>query len=411
MSLLPIPLMLRLVLLAAAAPAAPAAAAGALGPYFFPVLERVENPSCAALYKTALGLGFPCLPKPKQYPYGTLTLWRQQLGRRILAALASNVISEEACGGFESSHSGVSCLKAFDLPSQEGIVGFSYGAKIRDLWSERLSNRFGITTHIYECNDPGAQLAQGRVPNNVGKGGCETNREACYEAKYEFYKLCLDTVKSPALNKKTSATKKSKKSTGLVNNNNSLSWDMRFQGPLSAHVKINVSGDVWNTLTALIRAKGDLEKIRTLDVVLRFAQPYIYSGFGPSSALEEDYTEKRVWLLEKLLQDFKVVATSLEAVMLQWIANKTCKEGWWCDEPLLHAGGAPLTELAVSLVNRAVFDESWEPSGAAVVPQSGQAEGPVDVDSLSPGADTTQLEPEPLELAGRLGALLAWLPR
>lgn len=279
--------------------------------------------------------GPPCLPPAPVWPFQTNTDWRAELGERIIKAI-SQVASEKDCGGWDMFGDHTWCQVSFSkLPTH--TAGFSFGVKGRDPYSEFLSNVQGLPTRLYDCSTASnnSPTMNGKAVN--GTAECDSDSVNCYAVPFLSFRLCLGDTDAP-----------SKKQI-------SLSYALKEQGPISALVRIIVSTDRdWSALERLALNLRDQAKIRTLDLELNFdVQPDGSPGFSEKKSIL-----RQVEIFEMLVRGFYVTGTTLEVYRESWHPEKECPT-LQCEEPALHsAGGFSLARFSVSLVNKALVDNT-----------------------------------------------------
>jgi len=284
-------------------------------------------PACRPYCSGSARPGKPCVPPVAGgWPYTTNTEWRTELGERMYNAVTADV-QEKDCGGFHLFGDHVFCLNAM---KETNAVAFSYGIEQRDLWSEILSNKFHVTTRLYDCfQDPDDSAPVGKTaPNGVGAGACTDDATACYETPYESNRICLG-ASAASIDGRVYET---------------LESHLAYTGPLGAYVKMDVEGSEWGVLENLLKNEELQNKIRTLDMEVHFGQTGEADG-----DFSEQGLRREVEIFEQLTKVFHLTGSSLEVAREGW---KGCEHSE-CLEPTLHmANGFPVTQLAVSFVNR-----------------------------------------------------------
>lgn len=225
--------------------------------------------------------GKPCIPPARFWPYRGKTIWRMELGQRILDAVTP-VIKEEQCGGFFLYGDVTWCNAAFSR-TPRAAVGLSYGIEERDIWSELISQKM-LPTKLYDCFIPPERSMPmaGKSPNGTRR--CQgVEKQACYTTKYESYRICLG-AEATVQGGRTFET---------------LHSHLHGMPPLSVHLKIDTEGSEWPVLDALL-ASDDIHKLRTLDMEVHFG----WTGSFPGQLSAKEQLALQVATMEKLLESF-----------------------------------------------------------------------------------------------------------
>lgn len=282
--------------------------------------------------------GPPCIPPAKKWPYETNTPWRSKLGERIVRSVDQGVSSEK-CNGWNMFGDSTWCNKAFTKTPAPGVIGLSYGIEERDLYSEYLSNNYGIPTKLYDCfiEPEKSPPMAGKAPNGTKK--CNPNGGHCYGTTYQSYRVCLGPEKTKVDGRKY----------------DTLANHLKGREPLSVHLKIDVEGSEWTVLENFIASDLDQAKVRTLDMEIHFgfraASEAKYDDFP-----EEERIERQIRIIEGLRKRFYCTGTTLETYRQGWFPEKDCPQQQ-CSEPVVHtAGGYSPQMFAVSYVNKAIVD-------------------------------------------------------
>ncbi|CAE8638139.1 unnamed protein product, partial [Polarella glacialis] len=289
--------------------------------------------------------GKPCIPPAPFWPYKSQTIWRIELGTRILAAVTPKV-TEADCKGTYLYGDVAWCTRAFDSQSPgKALLGLSYGIEERDIWSEMISNQKMLPTKLYDCFIPPERSLpmSGKAPNATrtckGQGNDGVEGAPCYTTKYEAYQICLGSE----------ATVKQGK------HFETLADHLRGLPPLSVHLKIDTEGSEWSVLDQLVGSPEDMAKIRTLDMEVHFnwmnaGDPESVKAMSVQSRLEWE-----VGIMERLLEKFHCTGSTLEVYRQGWAPQDNCATGE-CNEPPVYLAGGFSTEMfAVSYVNKEIL--------------------------------------------------------
>eukprot|EP00439_Symbiodinium_sp_Y106_P022548 s9367_g2.t2 len=264
--------------------------------------------------------GKPCIPPARFWPYRGKTIWRMELGQRILDAVTP-VIKEEQCGGFFLYGDVTWCNAAFSR-TPRAAVGLSYGIEERDIWSELISQKM-LPTKLYDCFIPPERSMPmaGKSPNGTRR--CQgVEKQACYTTKYESYRICLG-AEATVQGGRTFET---------------LHSHLHGMPPLSVHLKIDTEGSEWPVLDALL-ASDDIHKLRTLDMEVHFG----WTGSFPGQLSAKEQLALQVATMEKLL-----------VYRQGWRPKDNCDDGTCNEPPVYLPGGFSMEMFAVSFVNRAM---------------------------------------------------------
>jgi len=303
-----------------------------------PPVADIDEPCVPKYSEPSSRPGVPCMKRVAKTPYKTETPWRSELGERVLKAVGGRV-DESACGGFQLFGDSVWCLKVMKEP---GVLALSYGIEERDMWSEKMSNIFKMPTRLYDCFIPPrlSPPIAGTAPNGTscaGVGG------PCYETPYEAYRICLGPTR------------------GMIGEREYVTLQEHLAGrpPLSTHLKIDTEGTEWDVLEQFLASPEDQDKVRTLEMEVHFS----YSHEGNSAASggqgtgERKQFERRVGIMERLLERFACLGTNLEVYQQGWTFDKRCPKSS-CDEPPIHiTRGMSMDQFAVSYVNRKLLSD------------------------------------------------------
>lgn len=295
----------------------------------------VGGPPChyAAAAAQNARTGVPCVPPAAVWPYRTSTSWRASLGERILRAARPGLGSED-CNGFKAVDDHVWCVKAMAV---KRTVALSYGIDTRDIWSEQMSNVFGVPASLYDClaSPSHSPPMAGRVPN--GTGSCAGARSACYALPYRAFRICVGPAPDDPGGRRYEP----------------LDVHLGGRARHSVYLKLSIEGAEWPVLERLLDNEVDQDKLITLDVEFHFGS----SGSGSESESrlgEQERLERQVRTFERLRDRFRVIGSTLESFRQGWRPESNCPRHD-CPEPPVHAaGGYGLERFTVSYVHRAL---------------------------------------------------------
>lgn len=253
--------------------------------------------NCSRTSKSASSRpGIPCLPPGEVQPtWQHETPWRVALGERLLVA-SVGTLTEEQCDGFELFGDSTWCKKVMKRKGVR-VLGLSYGIEERDLWSEKMSNVYGMRTKLFDCFIPPARSPPmaGTAPN--GTKDCGRWPGHCYQTAYEPYRVCLGAENKVIHGRKYET----------------LSQHLAGRPRLSTHLKIDSEGTEWAVLEQFLASPADQDRVRTLEMEVHFS--YVPEGDDPKARglSEKARLERRVSVMERLLERFAVSGSGLEA--------------------------------------------------------------------------------------------------
>lgn len=278
--------------------------------------------------------GKPCIPQVDPWPFVDKTDWKLALGERILAA-ATPTIDEKQCGRFELFGDSAWCMNAFESKTGKGEIALSFGIEQRDLWSEKMSNVFGMPSQLYDCyqNPEDSPPMSGKAQQG---GSCKKVDTHCYEQPYTAYKQCLGPEEQIRGGREFVPLKK------LISG----------YGPLTIHLKIDVEGSEWAPLEWLMSDDAEADKIRTFDTELHFgttAEREVVEKLQDMD--DEERLTREVEILEKLAKKYAVTGSTLE-VYREGYDENSCTESQCNEPPVYISQGFSVTMFAISFVNR-----------------------------------------------------------
>jgi len=300
------------------------------------IVARATSEDCRpSTHSASSRPGVPCLPplEDGQDPWKTSTDWRIELGERAVAAVSAEALTEKDCGRFELFGDSTWCMNAMN---GKDVLGLSYGIEERDMWSEKMSNVFHMPTQLYDCfqNPDHSPPMAGTAPNGTQK--CDSHPGHCYETWYKPYRICLGPENTKIQGRKYE----------------NVVEHLKGHRPLSLHLKVDSEGTEWAMLKQLLDRPEELDKIRTFEMEVHFS--YVPEGDDPEARLmsDQDRLEKRVRIMERMLDKFVCTGTNLEVYAESWKPAKECRNSR-CDEPAVHLYmGMSVDQFAVSYVHR-----------------------------------------------------------
>lgn len=227
-----------------------------------------------------------------------------------------------------------------NLPTGDKFVGLTYGIRDRDMWSEIMSNRYNVSTELYDCfwkEDRGPMGSTDFSVGALGKQECENlDSGICYGATYEPKKVCVG------------AEAKTYEADGRTLVFETISTQLKDRKPLSVFMKMDVEGSEWDVLAQLLKDPEAIGKIRTLD--LEVHPLYFTNKIG-------QVLEGRVSLMEKLTEVFAPVASNIQHIHERYLIDLKVKvaanASYVEPEPWLHArNGGNMDSPTISYVNR-----------------------------------------------------------
>lgn len=296
------------------------------------------------------------IPRPSAEP------WRMDLGERVVRAAAAKD-AMRACGEFYSFGDIVFCKKAMpaetdtarqnrvysgrnyvvkesiaktlaaSAPRPDDFIALSYGIEGGDLFSEIMSNNYGVKTKLFDCYYAGKD-GPAAVPDRNLSSSTPCQHRACYGSPYEMNRVCVDeTLEGRAVAKGGRMFEP-------------LSAQLKDQKPLSVFLKMDVEGAEWDTLKKLLDNEEDMSKLRTLNFEIHFNKG--------NQRTKESLTEV-VGIMEKLSKRFAVTGSTIE--LLHRANLKKFSEGSYGNvekhAALIYSKqGIPLDQYCISFVNR-----------------------------------------------------------
>jgi len=299
------------------------------------------------------------IPRPDVEP------WRMELGDRIVRA-ASAKDAMRSCGSFYSFGDVVFCKKAMpmetetgkanvlysgrnyiikegqakaiakNLPKPDEFIALSYGIEGGDLFSEIMSNSYGVKTQLFDCYFEGNHGPAAIPYVNLSSGGAPCTKRNCYSTSYEMNRVCVNE----------SYAKRGANEDGRLFE--PLSSALEAQKPLSVFLKMDVEGAEWETFRKLLNNPEEMDKLRTINFEI-----HLNRG-GPKRATKESLTEM-VEILEKLSKKFAVTGSTIDLLhrvnLRQYAAGKLNPDATKGSH-VFSKQGIPLDQYCISFVNR-----------------------------------------------------------
>jgi hypothetical protein len=286
--------------------------------------------------------------------------WRMELGDRIVKA-ASAKDAMHACGSFYSFGDIVLCKKAMPVetetakankvysgrnyivnagiansidgaaPKPDEFIALSYGIEGGDLYSEIMSNSYGVKTKLFDCYYNG-NAGPAAVPTKNLSSTTPCAHRTCYSTPYEMNRVCVD--------------EKFKERAASHDGRlfEPLTAQLAGRKPLSVFLKMDVEGAEWATLRKLLADEDEMAKLRTINFEIHFNM----GGENSKASLEE-----MVGIMEKLSKKFAVTGSTVELLhrshLTKFAKGIHTDNG---DHLVYSRQGVPLDQYCISFVNR-----------------------------------------------------------